>query len=350
MHPTELIRVSRQLPLPGVGMDGQKKLKHAKVAIIGMGGLGCPAALYLAGAGIGSLGIFDHDKVEITNLHRQPLYSTAQVGMWKVDAAAFTLKEHYPDTTIIPYNLRFTLENKDLLDSYNLILDCTDNAETRYTINLASLATGKPLVYGAIAQFKGYLTILNHNNGPCLGCIFPKPAQVPSCSQAGILGVTTGHVGTLLATEALKLLLEMGRLMSGRLLVTDLLEGKFQELFTKKNPNCPYCSLNQIPQFISLSVREQDVKDWITSGKTVHLIDIRDHHEGFLDRIPGSIPIATNKLTDLSIIQAHLNSRDYTVLFCQFGNLSLSLATTLRDQGFKNVYSLEGGLQGWLKG
>src|SRR5579863_7136652 len=241
----EVLRYSRHLIMPEVGMDGQLKLKKAKVLLIGSGGLGAPLGLYLAAAGVGRLGIVDFDKVDLTNLQRQILFSTTDVGRPKIEAAAARLRGLNPDIQIEPHETRLTSENAlDLFRDYDIIVDGTDNFPTRYLVNDACILLGKPNVYGSIFRFEGQVSIFGYSGGPCYRCLYPEPPPpglVPSCAEGGVLGVLPGIVGALQAAEAIKLILGKGESLVGRLLLFDALAMRFRELKLRKNPECPVC-------------------------------------------------------------------------------------------------------------
>jgi adenylyltransferase/sulfurtransferase len=244
--PDELSRYRRHLFLPEVGVEGQRKLKRAKVLLVGVGGLGSSAALYLAAAGVGEIGLVEHDTVELSNLQRQVLYTTRDVGRPKLAAAKEHLEALNPETRVVPYDRRLTRENAlDMLRPYDLVVDGTDNFPTRYLVNDAAALLGKPDVYGSVSRFEGQASVFDARRGPCYRCLYPEPPPpdlVPSCADAGVAGVLPGLIGVLQATETLKLLLGQGNPLIGRLLLFDALSAKFRELRIRKNPRCVLCS------------------------------------------------------------------------------------------------------------
>ncbi len=347
----ELTRVSRQLIIEGIGMAGQKRLKAGRVAIIGMGGLGTPAALYLAAAGVGHLSIFDDDIVDITNLHRQPLFRTEHIGTPKVLAAAATLKSLYPHTEVAPHNLNWQIDHSDILSGFDIVLDCTDNSISRYAINRACIQNKLPLVYGAISKLGGQISVFNYGDSPCLACVFPEPSGIANCAEAGVLGVTAGQVGVLMATEAIKILLPLGKTLAGRLLTVDLLNSEFQTLSCRKNPYCLTCASPEnkattSSAHITASELLNKLKASNRGINNLLVIDIRSDTPNHLDIIPGSIPIPAQNLFE----GRHTLDKEQTiVLYCQFGIQSDEAAQYLSSQNFQHVYSLRGGLESWLK-
>jgi adenylyltransferase/sulfurtransferase len=242
----ELSRYGRQLLMPEVGVQGQLRLKRAKVLLVGVGGLGSPAALYLAAAGVGEIGLVDHDSVELSNLHRQVLYTTSDIGRPKLAAAKERIQALNPETRVVSHAQRLTKANAlDILRPYDLVLDGTDNFPARYLVNDAAALLGKPDVYGSVSRFEGQASVFDAKRGPCYRCLFPEPpppGSVPSCADTGVAGVLPGLIGILQATEALKLILGQGKPLIGRLLLFDALSARFRELRVRKNPRCVLCS------------------------------------------------------------------------------------------------------------
>src|SRR5437773_7023624 len=270
----EILRYSRHLIMPEVGMDGQFKLKQAKVLTIGAGGLGAPLALYLAAAGVGKLGMVDFDVVDFTNLQRQVIHGTSDVGRPKLDSAKETIAEINPNVEVVPYETRLTSENAlEIVKDYDIVADGTDNFPTRYLVNDACVLLGKPNVYGSIFRFEGQAAVFWAQHGPCYRCLYPEPPPpglVPSCAEGGVLGILPGTIGTIQATETIKLLLGIGEPLIGRLLLYDALDMQFRELRLRKDPDCPICGQNptiteliDYQQFCGINPQtERDETDW----------------------------------------------------------------------------------------
>jgi adenylyltransferase/sulfurtransferase len=366
----ELLRYSRHLLLPEVGLAGQKKLRRAKVLLVGAGGLGSPAALYLAAAGIGEIGLVDFDRVEVSNLQRQVLYSTADVGRPKLAAAAERLEALNPGVRVVPYEQRLTSTNAlDVLRPYDVVLDGTDNFPTRYLVNDASVLLGKPNVYGSIYRFEGQASVFDARLGPCYRCLYPEPPPpdlVPSCAEAGVLGVLPGLIGTIQAIEALKLLLGTGEPLIGRLLLFDALEMRFRELKLRKNPECVLCSphatqtglidyaefcgvLSPSAQAAASGVPEMsplELKEELDSSDPPLLVDVRDAEEWEISHIEGAHLIPLNELPERV---DELTRAKELVLYCRSGNRSARATRQLLDLGFANVKSLRGGINQWAR-
>lgn len=357
----EELRYSRHLILPGVGLQGQERLKRAHVALVGAGGLGAPAALYLAAAGVGTLTIIDADTVELTNLQRQIIHTTPGIGERKVDSAARALANLNPRTRVIPIATRLTAENaREYLAECDLIIDGTDNFPTRYLINDACVLLGKPWVFGSIYRFAGQVAVFAAKGGPCYRCLFPDPPppdRVPSCAEGGVLGVLPGLVGVSQATEALKLLLGIGEPLIGRLLMLDALTLRFHEVAIDRAPDCPVCGdvptiteLATIPEYCSVVPTQQDTVPTITPEElqerlrrgACSLLDVRSAWE--YEDIPG-IPGARHiPDTDFARHLATLDSVEEYVLYCSTGVRSWQWAHFLHQAGFTRVWSLHGGL------
>src|SRR5579872_5065184 len=294
----EILRYSRHLIMPEVGMEGQLKLKQARVLCIGAGGLGAPLALYLAAAGVGTLGIVDFDVVDFTNLQRQVIHDTNDVGRPKLESARDTILDINPNVEVIPYETRLTSENAlDIFKDFDLVADGTDNFPTRYLVNDACVLLGKPNVYASIFRFEGQASVFYAKEGPCYRCLYPEPPPpglVPSCAEGGVLGVLPGIMGCIQALEAIKLILGKGKPLIGRLLIFDALGMKFRELKLRKNPECPVCGENpKIGRLIDyeafcgvaeemspeLEVSPKTLKEWIDDGKEVVTLDVREPFE-----------------------------------------------------------------------
>jgi adenylyltransferase/sulfurtransferase len=362
----EIERYSRHLIMPEVALEGQKKLKKASVLIVGMGGLGSPLSMYLAAAGVGRLGIVDFDVVDYTNLQRQVIYSTDNVGQSKLESARNRLKGINPHIRIETHETRLTSENAiELFKNYDIIIDGTDNFPTRYLVNDACVLLGKPNVYGSIFRFEGQVSIFYAKEGPCYRCLYPEPPPpglVPSCAEGGVLGILPGTIGLLQATEAVKLILGMGEPLIGRLLLYNALEAKYREFKLKKDPDCPICGDN--PTIHSLIDYEdfcgigKDIVDLepkyeisaIELNQKIHnngdtfILDVREPHEFEMCRIPNS------KLIPLNNLATRINELDRSwdiVLYCRSGVRSAKALKFLREAGFKNVKNLVGGILEW---
>jgi sulfur-carrier protein adenylyltransferase/sulfurtransferase len=361
--PKEYRRYGRHLIIPEVGMEGQRRLKAARVLIIGTGGLGSPSSLYLAAAGVGTIGLIDFDVVDETNLHRQILYTEKDVGRSKVQTAKERLLLANPNTIIKTYEEPLNSENAlEIFKGYDVIVDGTDNFPTRYLTNDACVISGKPNVYASIFRFEGQATVFDPKNGaPCYRCLYPRPPPpglVPSCAEGGVLGVLPGIMGLIQATETIKLILGNGEPLLGRLLIYDALSMTFEELKIKKNPKCPVCSDNpEITKLIDYeafcgiskepeiaSVLPKQLDDEIKQGKKVMLLDVREPHEWDIVHIEGSKLIP---LGDLPERVNELDSADEIVVYCHSGGRSARATDFLRGIGYKKVRNLEGGVEGW---
>src|SRR5437870_2597445 len=364
----EILRYSRHLIMPEVGMDGQLKLKAAKVLCIGAGGLGSPLALYLGAAGVGTLGIVDFDVVDYTNLQRQIIHSTADVGRPKLDSAAEKLKAMNPFLNIRKFNTRLSSDNAiELFKEFDIIADGTDNFPTRYLVNDACVLTGKPNVYGSIFRFEGQASVFAMEEGPCYRCLYPEPPPpglVPSCAEGGVLGILPGLVGVIQATEAIKLILGQGDSLIGRLLLVDALGMKFRELKLRKNPDCSVCGKHpSITKLIDYNefcgirgeekpveagvpeIQVEELKRRLDAGEDVFVLDVRDPHEYQIFNINGYlIPLG-----DLPKRVHELDSSREIVAHCRSGARSAKAVDFLRQAGFKKVHNLAGGILAWAE-
>ena len=362
----EVLRYSRHLIMPEVGMEGQLKLKAAKVLCIGAGGLGSPLALYLAAAGVGTLGVVDFDVVDYTNLQRQVIHTTADVGRKKLDSAAEKVKAINPFIQLRPFETRLTSENAlELFRDFDIIVDGTDNFPTRYLVNDACVLTGKPNVYGSIFRFEGQASVFATKDGPCYRCLYPEPPPpglVPSCAEGGVLGILPGLVGIMQATEAIKLILGKGEPLIGRLLLVDALGMRFRELKLRKNPDCPACGkhptvtkLIDYNEFCGIrgeekpvpsnvpEIQPEELKAKLDAGEDIFILDVREPHEyqicnlnGYL--IPlGELPKRAHELDSSREIVAH----------CRSGVRSAKAVTFLQQAGFRKVKNLAGGILAW---
>lgn len=364
----EIKRYSRHLLLPEVGLAGQKRLKAASVLLIGTGGLGSPLALYLAAAGVGRIGLVDYDVVDYSNLHRQVIHGTANVGQLKVDSARTRLLDINPDIEVVAHNEPFTAANAlRLAQGYDVLVDGTDNFPTRYLSNDVAVLLGKPNVYGSIFRFEGQVSVFYARQGPCYRCLFPTPPPpglVPSCAEGGVLGVLPGTVGTLQATETLKLLLGVGEPLIGRLLLYDALSMTFDEVKLRKNPQCVICGPNptvrelidyeafcgvpghdrETPTASAWDMAPTDLASRLRAGEPLRLIDVREPHEWEIAHLPGAQRIP---LGDLPAHLHELNSAETIVLYCKSGVRSMRAVELLHGAGFRRLWNLRGGLNAW---
>jgi len=362
----EILRYSRHLIIPEVGMIGQKKLKAARVLMIGAGGLGSPVGLYLAAAGVGHLGIIDFDIVDQTNLQRQILHTTKDVGRSKLDSARETISEINPNVKIETYETRLTSENAlEIFSKYDLIVDGADNFPTRYLVNDACVLLGKPYVYGSIFRFDGQVTVFQPKDGPCYRCLYPAPPPpglVPSCAEGGVLGILPGIIGSLQALEAIKLIIGQGVPLIGRLLLFDALKLKFRELKLHKNPGCPVCgehpTIHELidyeafcgitPDAQGLNGRQdqitvEELKSKLDKGEDIFILDVREPHEYEICNLGGYlIP-----LNDLPERINELDTSREIVAHCKVGGRSAHAAAFLKKAGFKKVKNLIGGIDAW---
>jgi sulfur-carrier protein adenylyltransferase/sulfurtransferase len=363
----EILRYSRHLIMPEVGMDGQLKLKQAKVLCIGTGGLGAPLGLYLAAAGVGRIGLVDFDTVDSTNLQRQVLFGTNDVGRPKIEAAAERLRNLNPDIQIDTFETHLSSENAlDIMKNYDIIVDGTDNFPTRYLVNDACILLGKPNVYGSIFRFEGQITVFGYPDGPCYRCLYPEPPPpglVPSCAEGGVLGVLPGIVGTIQAAETLKLILGKGQPLVGRLLLFDALGMKFRELKLRKNPDCPACGehrsitkLIDYAEFCGIRGEEapttvtnipemtpQALKERLDRGDDLFILDVREPHEYQICNLGGHlIPLG-----ELSRRVHELDSSTEIVAYCRSGKRSADAVQFLRSAGFRKIWNLKGGILAW---
>jgi adenylyltransferase/sulfurtransferase len=361
----ERLRYGRHLSLPEVGESGQLRLKRARVLIVGAGGLGSPAALYLAAAGVGHLGLVDFDRVEASNLQRQVLYGSGDVGRPKLEAARDRLLDLNPHVTVELNAVRLDRSNAlQLVGAHDLVLDGTDNFATRYLVNDACVLAGRPNVYASISRFDGQASVFATTDGPCYRCLHPEPPPpglVPSCAEGGVLGVLPGLLGVIQATEALKLLLGVGEPLIGRLLLVDALGMRFQSLKLRRDPACPACGTRTLRELADYEAfcagpaaaarpalgeyTPRQLQALLASGEPVALVDVRELAEWNVVRLPGA------RLAPLSELEAHLASlprdRDL-VLYCKAGVRSVTAARRLQAAGFTRLWHLAGGLTRWV--
>jgi molybdopterin/thiamine biosynthesis adenylyltransferase/rhodanese-related sulfurtransferase/molybdopterin converting factor small subunit len=367
----EVKRYSRHLIMPEVGVDGQRKLKASKVLCIGAGGLGSPAAMYLAAAGVGTLGIVDFDTVDFSNLQRQILHGTPDVGRSKLASAKDRLNALNPNVQIETYETALSSENAlTLFEPYDVILDGTDNFPTRYLVNDACVLLGKPNAYGSIFRFEGQASVFGVKDGPCYRCLYPEPPPpglVPSCAEGGVLGVLPGIIGVIQATEAIKLIIGVGEPLIGRFLIFDALRMKFRELKLRKDPDCPVCGthptvtkLIDYEQFCGVApaaapeaatvnnateITAVELKERLDRGDALTIVDVREPNEYQINRIAGSVLIP---LGDVPKRSTELNPDDEIVVHCKTGGRSAKAADFLRSVGFKKVLNLKGGILDWI--
>lgn len=364
----EILRYSRHIVMPEVTLQGQQLLKDARVLCVGAGGLGSPLSLYLAAAGVGTLGLVDFDEVDLTNIQRQILYSTSDVGRAKLDAAAERLSGLNPSIDIVPHRARLSSENVlDVVDPYDIVVDGTDNFPTRYLVNDACVLQGKANVYGSIFRFEGQVSVFDAKRGPCYRCLFPEPpppGAVPSCAEGGVLGVLPGIVGSLQALEVIKLILGRGDPLIGRLVLFDALAFEFRELRLKKDPNCVICGESPSitapidydafcggvaadGDFAGLpSMTVEEYAALRKAGDVYELLDVRNEHEYEIACIPGArlIPVG-----DLPSRLAELDTSRAYVLTCHKGPRSVQAFHVMRDAGFKHLQILAGGVNAWAE-
>jgi molybdopterin/thiamine biosynthesis adenylyltransferase/rhodanese-related sulfurtransferase len=365
LSPQEIRRYSRHLIMPEVGTVGQQALKAAKVLMVGTGGLGSPLGMYLAAAGVGTLGLVEFDTVDESNLHRQLLYGLADVGRPKIEAAMERLNIVNPFVNLIPHQVRLDSSNAlDIVKDYDLVVDGTDNFPTRYLVNDACVLLGKPNVYGSIFRFEGQVSVFWAERGPCYRCLFPEPPPpglVPSCAEGGVLGVLPGIIGSLQANEVIKLIIGKGEPAIGRLLLFDALRLKFRELKLRKNPDCPVCgehptvtSLIDYEQFCGIGQEEDlgsefdiepiEVQKLLDAGKKLTILDVRNPPEYEIGRIDGSILIPLPELQDRL---GELDSRENIIVHCHHGPRSTRAVNLLRKFGFTKAKNLKGGIDQW---
>jgi len=363
----EILRYSRHLIMPEVGMEGQLKLKGAKVLLIGTGGLGAPLGLYLAAAGVGHIGLVDFDVVDFTNLQRQVTFGTSDVGKPKTEAARTRLTNLNPDIKVTVYETKLTSANAlELLKDYDVVVDGTDNFPTRYLVNDACILLGKPNVYGSIFRFEGQVTVFGMPDGPCYRCLYPEPPPpglVPSCAEGGVLGVLPGIVGSLQALETIKLIIGKGDLLEGRLVLFDALAMKFRELKLRKNQHCPMCGtprkihgLIDYNEFCGIRGEEhaesdlhvpeltpRELKEKLDRGEDIFILDVREPHEYQICNLHGHlIPLG-----ELPRRVHELDSAREIVAHCKSGKRSAQAVDFLRQAGFRKVYNLRGGILSW---
>jgi molybdopterin/thiamine biosynthesis adenylyltransferase/rhodanese-related sulfurtransferase len=367
LSPAELLRYSRHLTLPTVGTEGQRRLKAARVLIVGAGGLGSPTALYLAAAGIGTLGLVDFDVVDVTNLQRQILHGTRDEGRPKLDSARDRLQDINPHVRLETHETRLTSSNAlEILGQYDIIVDGTDNFATRYLTNDACVLLGKPNVYGSIFRFDGQASVFATTDGPCYRCLYPTPpppGMVPSCAEGGVFGVLPGLVGTIQATETLKLVLGIGETLAGRLLMIDALSMEFRSVRIRRDPLCPACGTHAITELIDYDefcgtrgeapmadanevpeITPVELSERLQRADDFDLIDVREPYELQIASIPGARLIPLGSLEDA--LESLDKSREIVVM-CRSGKRSATAVRQMKAAGFEHATNLAGGILRW---
>jgi adenylyltransferase/sulfurtransferase len=368
----QIKRYTRHILLPEIGVEGQKKLLAAKVLVVGAGGLGCPISLYLAAAGVGTIGLVDFDTVDASNLQRQILFTTEDVGKPKVEVAAKRLRALNPDVTVNTYAVALKSDNiMDILKNYDMIIDGTDNFPTRYLTNDAAALQGKPNIYGSIFRFDGQLTVFKTPEGPCYRCLYPEPpppGEVPSCAEGGVMGAMVGTIGAMQATEAIKLITGVGTSAIGKLVIYNSLDMQFRNLKLRKDPNCPLCGehptvkeLIDYEMFCGMKVEETQTKETAVKKDEIDalglkvkmdekqdfvLVDVREQNEYDMARIPGSILVPLSQLPNRFHELDKYKGKEI-VVHCKMGGRSAKAIAFLKQQGFDNLVNVAGGITGW---
>ncbi|QKF74429.1 ThiS adenylyltransferase (Rhodanese domain) [Aliarcobacter faecis] len=362
----EISRYSRHLILPEVGLEGQLKIKNAKVLVVGTGGLGAPVILYLAAAGVGTIGLIDFDTVDESNLQRQIIHTTKDIGRPKISSANDRIKGINPNVKVVSYNDKLTSKNSlEIIKNFDIVVDGTDNFQTRYLINDSCVILNKPFVYGSIFRFEGQVSVFNANSKACYRCLYPEPPPVglvPSCAEGGVIGVLPGVIGTIQANETIKLILGIGEVLSGRLLIFDALKMQFKELKIRKDESCPVCGKNptiteliDYEEFCGLKSPDErveveeisaiDLKNLINEKRPFQLIDIRQPHELQIGKIEGSKGIPFGQLVRR---KDELDTTRKVVVICKIGLLSAEVIRQLKEAGYTGeIYSLKGGITSW---
>ncbi|MCM4081944.1 adenylyltransferase/sulfurtransferase MoeZ [Paractinoplanes hotanensis] len=367
----EIRRYSRHLIIPDVGMDGQKRLKNSKVLVVGAGGLGSPALLYLAAAGVGTLGIVDFDTVDESNLQRQIIHGVSDIGRPKAESAAASIREVNPLVNVVIHNTALDVDNvKEIFSQYDLIVDGTDNFATRYMVNDAAVLLGKPYVWGSIYRFDGQASVFWEEHGPCYRCLYPEPpppGMVPSCAEGGVLGVLCASIGSIQVNEAIKLLTGIGEPLVGRLMVYDALEMEYRKIKVRKDPNCALCGENPTvtelledyedfcgavsPEAeeatLDATITARELKDWQDSGKDLFLVDVREPAEWEINRIPGATLIPKGEILSGDALARFPQDRQI-VLHCKSGVRSAEALAALKAAGFKDAVHVQGGIVSWV--
>ncbi|WP_326563044.1 adenylyltransferase/sulfurtransferase MoeZ [Micromonospora sp. NBC_01796] len=368
----EIRRYSRHLIIPDVGVEGQKRLKNARVLCVGAGGLGSPALMYLAAAGVGTLGIVDFDTVDESNLQRQIIHGQSDIGRPKAESAAATVREINPLVNVVIHNTALDRDNvRELFGQYDLIVDGTDNFATRYMVNDAAVLLGKPYVWGSIYRFDGQASVFWAEHGPCYRCLYPEPpppGMVPSCAEGGVLGVLCASIGSIQVTEAIKLLTGIGEPLVGRLTVYDALEMEYRKIKVRKDPGCVLCGENPTvtdlledyedfcgavsteaqDAVVGSTITASELKEWQDTGKDHFLIDVREPAEYEIVRIPGSTLIPKGDILSGEAL-AKLPQDRQIVLHCKSGVRSAEALAALKAAGFRDAVHVQGGVLAWIK-
>jgi len=368
----EIRRYSRHLIIPDVGVAGQKRLRNAKVLCVGAGGLGSPALMYLAAAGVGTLGVIDYDTVDESNLQRQVIHGQSDLGRPKVQSAADRVREINPQVNVVTHETALDRENiLDIFRGYDLILDGTDNFATRYLVNDAAVLLGKPYVWGSIYRFDGQASVFWAEHGPCYRCLYPEPpppGMVPSCAEGGVLGVLCASIGSIQVTEAIKLITGTGEPLVGRLVVYDALEMSYRTINVRKDPDCVLCGpnatqtdlLEDYEDFCGVvsaeaqaaaadaTITAAELQEWQQAGKDVLLVDVREPAEYEIVRIPDSVLIPKDRILSGEAL-AELPQDRQIVLYCKSGVRSAEALATVKAAGFRDAVHLQGGVLAWVK-
>jgi sulfur-carrier protein adenylyltransferase/sulfurtransferase len=367
----EIRRYSRHLIIPDVGMDGQKRLKNAKVLVVGAGGMGSPALLYLAAAGVGTLGIVDFDTVDESNLQRQVIHGVSDVGRPKAESAAASIREINPLVNVVIHDFALDRDNvREVFSQYDLIVDGTDNFATRYMVNDAAVLLGKPYVWGSIYRFDGQASVFWAEHGPCYRCLYPEPpppGMVPSCAEGGVLGVLCASVGSIQVTEAIKLITGIGEPLVGRLMVYDALEMEYRKIKVRKDPDCVLCGdhptqtdlLEDYEDFcgavspeaqeatVDSTITARELKDWQDAGKDLFLVDVREPAEYEIVNIPGATLIPKGDILSGEALSRFPQDQQI-VLHCKSGVRSAEALAALKAAGFKDAVHVQGGIVSWI--
>ncbi|WP_405141563.1 adenylyltransferase/sulfurtransferase MoeZ [Sphaerisporangium sp. NBC_01403] len=367
----EVRRYSRHLIIPDVGMAGQKRLKNAKVLCVGAGGLGSPALMYLAAAGVGTLGVVDFDVVDESNLQRQIIHGQSDVGRLKAESAAATVREINPLVNVVIHNVALTTDNvMDIFAAYDLIVDGTDNFATRYMVNDAAVLLGKPYIWGSIYRFDGQASVFWAEHGPCYRCLYPEPpppGMVPSCAEGGVLGVLCASIGSIQVNEAIKVLTGIGEPLVGRLMIYDALEMKYRDVKVRKDPECQLCGKNPtITELIDYeafcgtisdeaqqaatgsTITAQELKDMQDRGDDIFLVDVREQNEYEIVNIPGAVLIPKGDFLRGAALE-RLPHDKKIVLHCKSGARSAEALAVLKNAGFSDAVHVGGGVLSWVK-
>jgi molybdopterin/thiamine biosynthesis adenylyltransferase/rhodanese-related sulfurtransferase len=367
----EVRRYSRHLIIPDVGVSGQKRLKNAKVLCVGAGGLGSPALMYLAAAGVGTLGIVEFDTVDESNLQRQVIHGQSDIGRSKAESAADSIREINPLVTVRIHDEALSNDNVlDLFAEYDLIVDGTDNFATRYMVNDAAVLLGKPYVWGSIYRFDGQASVFWAQHGPCYRCLYPEPpppGMVPSCAEGGVLGVLCASIGSIQVTEAIKLLTGIGEPLLGRLMIYDALEMTYRSIKVRKDPNCAMCGENPTitglidyedfcgavseeaaAAAVGSTITAPELQEWLDAGKPIHLVDVREPAEWEIVRIPGATLVPKGEILSGAAL-ADLPQNRQIVLYCKTGVRSAEALAALKGAGFRDAVHVQGGVVSWVR-